>query len=132
MQHSLSAVSLRPGSPSYRPRRSRGGNRWIAGAVLFLVVACTSRQAYRTIDDATLTVQAAVTAYKRHCNVGPGEDGPGTCNVLEYTRAEATYAQFQQTALNAVDLAEKTGQTPLQVVTSAAASALELVEAWKR
>lgn len=84
----------------------------------------TARNAYSTIDGATNAVQAAVHAYKVHCGVPAGQDGPGTCDATEYTKAEATYMNFQTIANDAANIAQRTGQTPLQVVSSAAAAAI--------
>lgn len=101
--------------------------RYLSLAVVLLLTACAGtpqRKAFTTIDDATRTVQAAASAYKRHCGVPKGADGPGTCDATEYLKSEAVYAQFQKTNDGAIEIAQRTGQTPLQVVTAAAAIAL--------
>ncbi len=60
-----------------------------------------ARIAYSTIDDATSAVQNAVKAYKTHCGVATGQHGPGTCDAVEYEKAQDAYSKFQVTALDA-------------------------------
>lgn len=109
----------------------------IAATVIAMLAGCASnatsqRKAFTSIDNATNAVQAAVRAYKRKCGVGPGEDGPGTCSPFEYAKAEKAYAEFQKTALGAVDIAQRTGQTTAQVVSDAALLALGIYDDIKR
>jgi hypothetical protein len=98
---------------------------------LVFALACSQappdRVAFNSIDGATEGVQSAVKAYKAHCGVSTGQPGPGSCPAAEYAQAQAIYSRFQTTAQNAVDIAAKTGQTPLMVITSAAAEAVALL-----
>ncbi len=117
--------------------RRRGENnmkRAVVGLLCGLLAAAVSscsappaRVAYNSLDDATTAVQSAVRAYKAHCGVPTGVAGPGTCPAAEYAQAEKVYAQFQATAISAADIAARTGQTPLQVISSAAAEAITLL-----
>lgn len=86
-----------------------------------------AKVAYDSLDGAVTTVQNAVRAYKEHCGVPPGQDGPGACKAAEYARAEDAYARFQSTAGHAVEIAAVTGETPLVVVSTATAEVLKLL-----
>lgn len=110
----------------------------VLAGVLFLVLAfgCSTtppdRIAFNTIDDAVTSVQTAAAAYRRHCGLKPGDPGPGTCDLAEYTVAFNAYAKFQQTANSAVDVAARTpGETPLQIISSAATAVLNLYAGMK-
>lgn len=106
------------------------------GATLLILSlgGCTAppaRTAYSTISDATTVVKASVVAYKRHCGVPIGRDGPGTCPAAEYHDAEIAYALYQDAATRAVDIAQTTGLPPLEIVSAAAAQALVTIAAWE-
>lgn len=103
----------------------------VASVIATLACASSQRTAYATIDDATKAVQQAVKAYKAHCGVPSGALGSGTCDPAEYAKSKIAYVTFQKTALDAVAIAETSGQTPLEVVTQAAASALEIIASLK-
>lgn len=104
----------------------------VVALVITTAIGCASsatakRKAYSTIDNATAAVQAAVVTYKRSCGVGPGQDGPGTCHAATYAKAEQAYSTFQVVNDKAIALAERDGLTPLQVVSEAAATAVQII-----
>lgn len=109
----------------------------VAALVIATVAGCASgstpqRKAFTSIDNATNAVQAAVRAYKRHCGVAPGEDGPGSCSPFEYAKAEKAYADFQKRALGAAGEAQRTGATESSIVSQAALLALDIYDSLKR
>jgi hypothetical protein len=103
--------------------------------VLTVIIGCAAppaRVAYNSISAAEQAAVNAATGYKRSCGVPPGGDGPGTCEATKYMRVEAAFTAFQGRMVDAVDIASKSGSTPLEVISAAAASVLQAVAEAKK
>lgn len=101
----------------------------IAALSLSIIFGCSSAT---LIDDAITTVQSATRAYKRHCGVGVGQKGPGTCDAVEYQTVQDAYVSFQKTVDAAIDLAEKQGVTTSDIILKARDVAISIINQWQK